>query len=689
MTLGTNDLDKGNVELDPGITIHPAPSVVIAQKNSPLLLNCSASSSPDAGPVTITWYKDGQPVLIDRRVQVRDNGSLYFTQVKNNRHSRNKNRNQNGFYECFMKNKYGTVIARQVHLQVASISKSFTIEPANQKVELGAWHDLNVKLMEYLIQFMSGRKTVYLYLRIAGILQIHNISESDAGSFHCSVYQSLNRGNNVAEIMDMTWQDSRFQARLKVVTDTERRPPMIVAISKEVNATIKHSVTLECLADGNPSPVVTWMKDGNQTSDDNFNTMFDRSNIKLIKVDKNDAGTYQCVASSPGFPDAVAETELNIQVPPFIIKDQLSKEYPVARWFRLKCTVGGAPTPEVTWYKNGQKIASLENMQVNPDHMLLIDSSISDSGYYQCIAKNDVGVDMAITRLQIILKGVCIRWFPPEYPKCCHALAYTVVYGDLKDVPVAVSNLRLSSSSPCSIDLKWDPLPPEICDGVITRYQIYVSKGGHDIMKNVSTAKHKYTIRDLHPGTEYKVRVLAGTEWGSPNFLDHKWSWFEHRTPQQNDKPQVPKAAPNMRLYSSSPFSIDVEWDPVLPRNAMVLTQDLLPNTNYKIRVLSGTADGYPNLLDEQWPWLIHKTPKDNEIPQVDVQIQVSQLNLTCVDVKWNITDNQPSISYKIDISNTDARTVEIQNIKMTNYIICGLDKNLLLPFMLGTQLEP
>ncbi|VDH96656.1 Hypothetical predicted protein [Mytilus galloprovincialis] len=248
-----------------------------------------------------------------------------------------------------------------------------------------------------------------------------------------------------------------------------------------------------------------------------------------------------------------------LSVPPFIIKDQLSKEYPVARWFRLKCTVGGAPTPEVTWYKNGQKIASLENMQVNPDNMLLIDSSISDSGYYQCIAKNDVGVDMAIARLQIILKdnvpkppghvtvtsvtctGVCIRWFLPEYPKCCHVLAYTVVYGELKDVKKkkvtwakykcihnlkphtdykfyirafniygagaksdtvtvktlksAVSNLRLSSSSPCSIDLKWDPLPPEICDGVITRYQIYVSKGGHDIMKNVSTAKHKYTIR--------------------------------------------------------------------------------------------------------------------------------------------------------------------------------------------------
>ncbi|CAG2218420.1 IGDCC4 [Mytilus edulis] len=269
---------------------------------------------------------------------------------------------------------------------------------------------------------------------------------------------------------------------------TERRPPMIVAISKEVNATIKHSVTLECLADGNPSPVVTWMKDGNQTSDDSFNTMFDRSNIKLIKVDKNDAGTYQCV---------------------------------------------------------------------NPDHMLLIDSSISDSGYYQCIAKNDVGVDMAITRLQIILKdnvpkppghvtvtsvtctGVCIRWFLPEYPKCCQSvLAILFSCSSLKS--------ETSSSSPCSIDLKWDPLPPEICDGVITRYQIYVSKGGHDIMKNVSTAKHKYTIR-------------------------------------------VPKAAPNMRLYSSSPFSIDVEWD-----QSFVQCNGV--NTGYQIYVSNGSHEIMQNV---------------------------------------------------------------------------------------------
>jgi len=40
---------------------------------------------------------------------------------------------------------------------------------------------------------------------------------------------------------------------------------------------------------------------------------------------------------------------------------------------------------------------------------LLIDSGLSDSGYYQCIAKNDVGVVMATARLQIFLQGMIYK----------------------------------------------------------------------------------------------------------------------------------------------------------------------------------------------------------------------------------------------------------------------------------------
>ena len=111
---------SGHLRLDPGVVIHQADSVVIAQKNSPLLIDCSATSSSDAGHATYKWHKNGKPVVTDKFLQTLSNGSLFFPLVKNNFKSKNRNKNHNGFYECFLKNKYGTVIARQVRLNVAS-----------------------------------------------------------------------------------------------------------------------------------------------------------------------------------------------------------------------------------------------------------------------------------------------------------------------------------------------------------------------------------------------------------------------------------------------------------------------------------------------------------------------------------------------------------------------------------------
>jgi len=53
--------------------------------------------------------------------------------------------------------------------------------------------------------------------------------------------------------------------------------------------------------------------DKTPTLKDNFKESYGKSNLKFIEVDKIDAGTYQCIASSPGFPDAVNETKLNVK----------------------------------------------------------------------------------------------------------------------------------------------------------------------------------------------------------------------------------------------------------------------------------------------------------------------------------------------------------------------------------------
>ena len=89
----------------------------------------------------------------------------------------------------------------------------------------------------------------------------------------------------------------------------------------------------------------------------------------------------------------------------------------------LPCYSKGFPNPEVTWYKNGQK---LNSGKYNRDTGMLTFPSIqfSDRGLYRCEARNFIGVESATVKIVVegtgnlicnvivvILKICC--WFTP------------------------------------------------------------------------------------------------------------------------------------------------------------------------------------------------------------------------------------------------------------------------------------
>lgn len=99
------------------------PQVIVVQKNSPLLLNCSdpTLSWINNSEVKFTWFKDGEVVTPDsRRISVNQNGSLYFQSIKR---KKRKGLDDEGLYECQKTFTVGTVIVRRVKVQIASRSK--------------------------------------------------------------------------------------------------------------------------------------------------------------------------------------------------------------------------------------------------------------------------------------------------------------------------------------------------------------------------------------------------------------------------------------------------------------------------------------------------------------------------------------------------------------------------------------
>ena len=105
----------------PEIAIVTAPHHVIVEKKSPLLLNCSVVTIETFGPLEFRWKKNGELLDLDRRIQVFQNGSLYFRRIVHRKRRENRLTDE-GLYECVAGNGKGRVVARRVRVEVAGKS---------------------------------------------------------------------------------------------------------------------------------------------------------------------------------------------------------------------------------------------------------------------------------------------------------------------------------------------------------------------------------------------------------------------------------------------------------------------------------------------------------------------------------------------------------------------------------------
>ena len=57
-------------------------------------------------------------------------------------------------------------------------------------------------------------------------------------------------------------------------------------------------VLLSCLATGNPTPAITWWKDGKLLQEDQWHIITKEGTLKIIDPKIDDEGNYECVAQN-------------------------------------------------------------------------------------------------------------------------------------------------------------------------------------------------------------------------------------------------------------------------------------------------------------------------------------------------------------------------------------------------------
>uniref|UniRef100_A0A8C5KAL8 Protogenin n=1 Tax=Jaculus jaculus TaxID=51337 RepID=A0A8C5KAL8_JACJA len=562
------------------------PQDVTVTRKDPIFLDCQAHGEV---PIKVTWLKNGGKVSENKRIHVLSNGSLYISEVEAGRGESS----DEGFYQCLAVNKYGAILSQKAHLTLSTIS-AFEVQPVSTEVCEGG-------VARFACKISSNPPAVITW-----------------------------EFNRTALPRDRVSLGSSNWTGLELCA-LESKPlytPAIVAGPQNVTASLHQTVVLECMATGNPKPIISWSRLDHR-SIDVFNTrVLGNGNLMISDVRLQHAGVYVCRATTPGTRNfTVAMATLTVLAPPSFVEWPESLTRPRAGTARFVCQAEGIPTPKMSWLKNGRRIHSNGRIKMYNSKLVINQIIPEDDAIYQCMAENSQGSVLSRARLTVVLS---------------------------EDRPSAPYNVHAETMSSSAILLAWER-PLYNSDKVIAYSVHYMKAEGLNneeyqvVLGNDTT---HYTVDDLEPANNYTFYIVAYMPMGASQMSDHV---------TQNTLEDVPLRPPEISLASRSPTDILISWLPIpakyrrgqvvlyrlsfrlssessiqvleLPGTAREhLLEGLKPDSVYLVRIAAATRAG----LGESSVWTSHRTPKATSVKAPKApELHVEPLTCTAISVTW------------------------------------------------------
>ncbi|TNN87080.1 Protogenin B [Liparis tanakae] len=584
------------------------PSDVTLLPKDPAVLDCQAHGLP---PVTIKWLKNGVKLAESEHVHFLPNGSLYIPMIEHT-----KEDSDEGFYQCLSQNKYGAILSQRSRLTIASISE-FVLHPVPMVVTEGSLARFSCAATSSppaTITWELNQKTLPLQTeRITvlpnGVLQIHNVQFEDAGQYRCV---ATNIGSHLK---------SR-EATLKVnpgLGPKPRQRPKIIAGPQNVTVSLHQTVVLECVATGNPWPIISWSRADSKPIDVYNAKVLGNGNLVIADVNSKHSGVYLCRATTPGTRNyTIAAANLTVLVPPSIVERPESQTRPRAGTARFMCQAEGVPPPRIMWLKNGEDVHLNGRIKMYNSKLVITQIIPEDDAIYQCVAESAQGSELSLARLIVVMS---------------------------EDRPSAPRNVHAETISSSAILLAWER-PLYNADKVIA-YSIHYMKAeglnNEEYQVVIGNDTTSYIIDDLEPARNYSFYIVAYMPMGASRMSDQV---SQHTLEDE------------LSLISQSSTDIQVVWQPLpaklsrgrlsayrlsyrtaadstvtsveLPQNSTeYLLEGLQPDTIYLLRMAAATRVGWC----EPSAWTSHRTPKTSSSKAPTLQLE--PLNCTSIVARW------------------------------------------------------
>uniref|UniRef100_A0A8C4R3X0 Ig-like domain-containing protein n=1 Tax=Eptatretus burgeri TaxID=7764 RepID=A0A8C4R3X0_EPTBU len=379
--------------------------------NGTLVLECVAVGVP---PVTVNWYKDGQVVDITRAIDLERNDQvLRISSVQ---------LYDTGHYMCIATNVAGEAQADfDVTVQVPPIfSRSGTL--TSEESHKGGLQERNVMLNSSIslscesnavpppkLSWYRNRKPVLpsdnvLVLPGERVLQISRAQLEDAGEYFCVASNEAGEdklGYNLHVLVPPRFRNWKGE-----------RPEEVTVMAGKITH-------LLCLTNGEPTPTVTWFKDGKALTPGARISLFEGGQKLQIKVTQmTDTGRYTCIVENKAG-RAEKPINLNILVPPsFLGINSTEVSVVLGNPVSFTCEAQGLPIPKISWFHGSSPIhPDLRTIIMPGGRILQLQrADLSDRGNYICQVENEAGVARKVFSLTVYVPPNLLH-FPDGWPQ--------------------------------------------------------------------------------------------------------------------------------------------------------------------------------------------------------------------------------------------------------------------------------
>uniref|UniRef100_UPI00398F447D immunoglobulin superfamily DCC subclass member 3 n=1 Tax=Pristiophorus japonicus TaxID=55135 RepID=UPI00398F447D len=465
------------------LTFTLEPSDVVAVEAHPLKLHCQVEGME---PISKSWRKNGVLLSDSEHIALLANGSLYITKFQKLREDGSSDA---GEYDCTAQNRLGLLVSRKARVQVATLSP-FHVQPQSMIVEEGGVARFQCQihgLPEPLIMWLKNRRPLepsddrFTFLP-TGVLQITRVGEADSGIYQCVAANTANTRHSKEASLTLSGSHSNVY-----------KEPAILVGPENLTLTVHQTAVLECVATGNPRPIVSWSRlDGRPIGVEGIQVL-GTGNLMISDLSVQHSGVYVCAANKPGTRvRRTAQGRLVVQAPAEFVQYPQSISRPVGTTAIFNCLAQGEPIPQLTWLKNGEILAASGHIKLKNNNNTLTINGISpeDEAIYQCIAENDAGSTQASARLTVL-------W--------------------AEGLPGPPREVKATALAATAIQVSWSE-PSENTRDIIG-YVLHIRKTADPVEMEYQEAVSKTTLQqvvtDLEPSTSYTFYIKAYTSRGA------------------------------------------------------------------------------------------------------------------------------------------------------------------------------